>query len=57
MLYSPVSNNRGILIKGRGPTDNLNINKQECPNKRGGLKIVFSQKWQLVIINYKDCFG
>ena len=57
MLYSPVSNNRGILIKARGPTDNLNINKQECPNKRGGLKIVFSQKWQLVIINYKDCFG
>ena len=26
-LYSPVLNNRAVLINWRGPTDNLNINK------------------------------
>ena len=36
----------------RGPTDNLNINKRDGPNKRGSLKNVFRQKWQHVISNY-----
>ena len=53
-IYSPVPNNKGVLIKvcvggrgegrrvgGGGLTDNLNINKRVGPNKRGGtLKIV-----------------
>ena len=35
--YSPVPNNRGVLVKGGGATDNLNINKRGwSPNKRGG---------------------
>ena len=35
--YSPVPNNKGVLIKGRaewGPADDLNINK-----RRGGVRI------------------
>ena len=37
-LYSPVLNNRGVLINWRGPTDNLNINKHGGggPKKKGG---------------------
>ena len=43
-----------------GSTDNLNINKRgegERADKRRGLKIVLSQKWQPVITKYGDCFG
>ena len=64
--YYPVPNNRegGSLNKrqgGRGPTDNLNINKQvgeEGSKENGGsLNIVLSQNWQPVLTNYGDCFG
>ena len=41
-MYSPVPNNRGVLIKGgggtggEGPTDNLNINKRGVQIKGEG---------------------
>ena len=47
--YSSVPNNgegEGGLNKREGPTNNLNINQREAPNKSGGgggLKIVLSQ--------------
>ena len=59
-FYSPVPNNRG---GGGCPTDNLNINnlrRGASKGRRGGMKIVLGQKWQLVTINttnYGNCFG
>ena len=46
----------GALNKRECPTDNLNINKREGPNKKGegvglGLKIVLGQKWKPVRTN------
>ena len=36
MQYSPVPNNRGWGLNKMGcPTNNLNINERECPNKSG----------------------
>ena len=62
IAYSPVPNNkgRGGLNKKGVPTDNLNINKRGRGVQikgRGGLKIVFVQKWQPFTTNYGDCVG
>ena len=63
IAYSPVPNNKGRregLNKKGVPTDNLNINKRGKGVQikgRGGLKIVFVQKWQPFSTNYGDCVG
>ena len=50
--YSPVPNNRGILIKGE-VWQITKISIKERGGGGGGLKNILGQKWQPVITNYR----